>query len=136
MGIFSQTPAPNGAAPPPRRRPEAHALSIVAQDMTVTGDLTANGVVRIEGRVTGNVTADDQILLAEGAVVEGDLRTREAVLGGEVRGSVAASERVEVQATAAVQGDIITPRLLIQEGGRVNGAIRMEASQGEPSASR
>jgi cytoskeletal protein CcmA (bactofilin family) len=61
-------------------------------------------------------------------VVEGDLRTREAVLGGEVHGQVVASERVEVQPTAAVHGDIITPRLLIQEGGRVNGGVRMEST--------
>jgi cytoskeletal protein CcmA (bactofilin family) len=67
-------------------------------------------------------------------VVEGDLQTREAVLAGEVHGTVLASERVEVQPTAQVHGDIVTPRLLIQEGGRINGAIRMETTQEEASA--
>jgi cytoskeletal protein CcmA (bactofilin family) len=125
MGIFS---GPAESPPAARKRGEGHTLSIVAEDMTVTGDLRAEGVIRVEGRVTGNVSAGSQILLSEGAVIEGDLTTREAVLGGEVRGSVTAAERIEVQATALVHGDLATPRLLIQEGGRVNGAIRMEGA--------
>lgn len=124
MSIFSPAPTANASAP--RRRADGGGMSIIAPDMVVTGNLKAEGVVRIEGRVTGNVAADNQILLSPGGVVEGDMATREAVLAGEVHGTVAASERVEVQATAAVHGDIVTPRLLIQEGGRLNGAIRME----------
>ena len=129
MGIFSSSPAGDGTAAVPRRRSEGHALSIVAQDMIVTGDLAAEGVIRIEGRVTGNVSAAAQILLSEGALVAGDLKTREAVLGGEVRGTVTAEERIEVQASAVVHGDLVAPRLLIQEGGRINGAIRMETAE-------
>src|SRR5688572_6820858 len=126
MGIFSASATTNGSGVAARRS-GPQALSIVAADLVVTGDLQAEGVIRIEGRVAGNVISGVQILLSEGSVVEGDLRTREAVLGGEVHGNVIASERVEVQPTAAVHGDIITPRLLIQEGGRVNGGVRMES---------
>lgn len=120
MSIFS-----NPVAITPRRG-DTNAMSIIAPDMVITGNLSAVGVVRIEGRVQGNVTAQNQILLSQGGVVEGDLDTREAVLAGEVHGTVSASERIEVQSSAVVHGDIVTPRLLIQEGGRLNGAIRME----------
>ena len=129
MGIFSVPTPAEGT--PARRRTDGHSLSIVAKDMTVAGDLSAEGVVRIEGRVTGNVSAGLQILLSEGGVVDGDMATREAVLAGEVRGTVSAEERIEVQATALVHGDLMTPRLLIQEGGRVNGSVRMD---GVPAA--
>lgn len=106
-------------------------MSIIAPDLVVTGDLVASGVVRIEGRVNGNVNAEHQILLSQGGSVAGDMRTREAVLAGEVHGTVTASERIEVQTSAIVNGDIVTPRLLIQEGGRINGAIRMEPESPE-----
>ncbi len=129
MGIFA-TNAQSSGGSPARRRTEGHAVSIVAPDMVVSGNLKADGVIRIEGRVAGNVTAGDQILLTEGGVVEGDLETREAVLAGEVHGTVSATDRVEVQATARVLGDIVTPRLLIQEGGQLNGAIRMASGKG------
>ena len=132
MGIFSNGPQ---SEPGARRRSDPNSVSIIAPDMVVTGDLRADGVVRIEGRVAGNVQAANQILLSQGGVVEGDLMTREAVLAGEVHGTVTASERVVVQTTAQVHGDIVTPRLLIQEGGRLNGQIRMETGVEAPSAS-
>lgn len=134
MGIFS-APATVGAPATERRRPSAQAggLSIVAKDLTIAGDLQAAGVVRIEGRVIGSVHAGDQVLLSEGGVVEGDIVTREAIVGGRVHGCITAEERVELQASAVVHGDITTRRLLIQEGGRVNGAVRMEPVGGAPS---
>lgn len=131
MGIFSTPPSPS--ASPARRRPDSNAISIIAPDMVVTGDLRAEGVVRIEGRVAGNVSAGHQILLSPGGVIEGNLDSREAVLGGEVHGTVTVTERVEVQATAQVNGDIVTPRLLIQEGGQLNGGIRMESASVAPA---
>lgn len=128
MGIFSNGTGTEAApAAATRRRADGHALSIVAQDMTVTGDVEAEGVVRVEGRVNGNISAGVQVLLSEGGLIEGDIKTKEAVIGGEVRGTVTAAERIEVQATASVHGDLVAPKLLIQEGGRLNGAIRMEA---------
>ena len=36
------------------------------------------------------------------------------------------AERVEIQATAAVLGDIVTRTIVVAEGGKINGAVRME----------
>ena len=131
MGFFSQQPAvtPAKATMPPtgerrRNRDPQGGLSIVAKDLTIAGDLQAEGVIRIEGRVVGNVHAGDQVLLCDGGIV--DVVAREAVIGGRVHGSISSDERVELQSTAIVHGDIATRRLLIQEGGRVNGAVRMD----------
>lgn len=128
MGIFS---APSTTAAPPIERRRMNGtqggLSIVAKDLTIAGDLQAEGVVRIEGRVIGNVHAGDQVLISEGGIVEGDVVTREAVVAGRVHGCIQGMERVELQATAVVHGDIATSRLLMQEGGQVNGTVKMEA---------
>jgi cytoskeletal protein CcmA (bactofilin family) len=128
MGIFS---APSTTAAPfvERRRNNGvqGGLSIVAKDLTIAGDLQAEGVVRIEGRVVGNVHAGDQVLISEGGIVEGDVVAREAVIAGRVHGCIQGDERVELQASAVVHGDITTRRLLIQEGGQVNGGVKMES---------
>lgn len=128
MGIFS---APSVTAAPPVERRRLNGaqggLSIVAKDLTIAGDLQAEGVIRIEGRVVGNVHAGDQVLISEGGIVEGDVVTREAVIAGRVHGSIHGDERVELQAAAVVHGDITTRRLLVQEGGQVNGSVKMES---------
>ena len=136
MGIFSTTP--DASAPFVERRKNGTregGLSIVAKDLTIAGDLHAAGVIRIEGRVIGNVHAGEQVLLSDGGIIEGDVVAREAVIGGRVHGSINGEERIELQASAVVHGDIVTRRLLIQEGGAVNGAIRMEGhapAEGKP----
>lgn len=101
-------------------------LSIIATGLRVTGALDTNGVVKVEGVIEGSVRAEGQVLVAKGGVVEGDILTREAIIGGEVRGAIFADERVEVQATSVIEGDITTQRIVVQEGGEVNGQLRME----------
>ena len=100
-------------------------LSIVAVGMVVHGDLETDGVVKIEGKVFGSIRAGRQVLVAPGALVEGDLDAKEAVIGGEVRGTIRAEDRVEVQATAVISGDIVTARVAVLEGGQVNGEMKM-----------
>ena len=94
------------------------------------GELVTDGVVKIEGTVVGTVRAGQQVLVAKGGIVEGDIHTREAVLGGEVRGTILAHERVEVQATSVVHGDIGTQRIVVHEGGEVNGHVKMGDPRG------
>ncbi len=91
-------------------------LSIIAAGMRLDGHLQSSGVVKVAGTVHGSVSADDQVLVAKGGRVEGDVHAREAVLGGEVMGFIVAEERVEIQPSAVIRGDIVTPRLMVHEG--------------------
>lgn len=127
MGIFSGAARDEQGNELKRRRTDQIPFSIIASDMTVIGDLETDGVVRIEGRIRGTVRVGSQVLVAQGAVIEGDLHTQEAVIAGQVSGAIHASERVELQATAMVAGDILTPRISIVEGGRVSGEVKMDA---------
>jgi len=109
-----------------RRKSDQMPFSIIAKDMSIVGDLETEGVVRIEGRIRGTVRAASQVLVGQGAQVEGDVHTREAVIGGEVMGAIHAIERVELQATASVTGNINTPRIAVMEGGKVSGEVRIQ----------
>ncbi len=126
MSLFSNPARDDQGNELRRRRSDQMPFSIVGKDMTIVGDLETEGVVRIEGRVRGTVKAGSQVLVSPGAKVEGDLHTREAVVGGEIVGSVHAIERVELQATASVTGNITTPRIAVLEGGKVSGEVKIE----------
>lgn len=126
MAIFSSNNPRSDETPAQLRRRSDHtSLSIVAKDLTVTGDLNTEGVVKVEGQVKGIIRATTQVLLAPGALVVGDIHTAEAIIGGRVEGNVHASDRVEVQATAEIQGDVLTRRIVVLEGGSVNGSLKM-----------
>jgi len=109
-------------------------LSVIAPGMTVRGDIDSDGTVKVEGIVEGQVQARNQVLVAKGGTVQGDIDARESIVGGTVQGSIRASERVEVQAGATVRGDITTRRIAVAEGGNLNGAIKMIEAPAETKA--
>jgi cytoskeletal protein CcmA (bactofilin family) len=105
-------------------------LSVIAPGTRITGELVSDGVVKVEGTVVGSIRADRQVLVAKGGIIQGDVFTRDAIVGGEIHGAILADDRVEVQSTSIIQGDITTLRIVIHEGGEVNGHVRM----GNPQA--
>jgi len=123
MAIFKEEKAgSNGGGP---GTPDG-ALSIIAAGMTVNGDIDSSGVVKVEGRVEGSIRSARQVLVGRQGSVRGDIDTREAIIGGTVEGTITGSERVEIQATAQVSGDVVTRTIVIAEGGKINGSVRME----------
>ncbi len=127
MSVFGSSAKSTGERPvaPSKGSPAAANLSIVGAGMTIRGDLETDGVVKVEGTVEGHVKASSQVLVARGGVVQGDIETTEAVVGGAVNGAIRARERVEVQAGASVAGDVTTVRLAVVEGATLNGQIKM-----------
>lgn len=109
-------------------------LSIIAADLKVVGELTTDGVVKVDGVVEGNVNAKKQVLVSKDGIVKGDVHSNEVIVGGRIEGSVRATGRVEVQSTSIVVGDIITKRILVHEGGELNGNLRMGDSDVTPAA--
>lgn len=100
-------------------------ISIIGPGMRVVGDCDTEGTLRIEGTVEGAVRAGKAIVLGKDGVVEGDLSTQDAVIGGRVNGSVTAESRLELQATSVVEGKIRARRIKLDEGGTVNGTIQI-----------
>lgn len=118
---------------PPRAEPRSSAaaeapMSIISSGMKITGDLECAGVVKIDGRIDGSVTGARQVLLGRGGAVHGNVHADEVVVGGVVDGAVVAAERLELQGTAVVNGDIETKSIIVLEGARINGVVRMSDS--------
>ena len=120
-------PAPAKPAKADAKNPGAEtAMSVIAQGMRVVGDIECGGVLKIEGVVEGTIRGPRQLLLGRQGEVKGDIHAREIVLGGKVQGTVIADERIEIQGTAFVTGDVHTKSIVVLEGGRINGAVRMD----------
>jgi cytoskeletal protein CcmA (bactofilin family) len=100
-------------------------LSIISAGTTVTGDIECNGILKVEGRITGNVRRARQVMLAKEGAIHGDVTAQEVVVGGLIDGNVSASDRLELQTTAVVNGEIATKSIIVMEGARINGGVKM-----------
>ena len=124
MALFGKD-LPARPEPRPSGGPVEAALSIIAAGMRVTGDVDTSGVLKVDGEIHGSITGARQVLLGRGGTVRGNVAAGEVVVGGSVDGSVSASERLELQATATITGDIETRSIVVVEGARINGVVRM-----------
>ena len=107
-------------------------VSLIGGGMTITGNVTVDGGLRIEGRLEGNVNATQVVVLGPDAVVNGDITAKDAIIGGRVRGAVNTTGRLELHATCDVEGEITAPRFKMDEGGRVSGQVRIGAAAEKP----
>ena len=125
MAIFSSKEGDGMSDKQGRAPTRDGVLSIIAADLKVVGELKTDGVVKVDGLVEGNIHATKQVLVSKDGEVKGDVQSSEVIVGGRIEGAVRATGRVEVQSSATVVGDIITKRILVHEGGEVNGNLRM-----------
>lgn len=122
MAMFSKDES--GAKGPARPTNETM-LSIISAGTSVSGDIECSGVLKVEGRIHGSVRRARQVMLSKEGSIEGDVAAAEVVVGGVIDGNVVATDRLELQTTAVVNGDISTKSIVVMEGARINGGVKM-----------
>ncbi len=97
----------------------------VGRNITVSGRLVFQEPVRIEGCFRGEVSSVDLVVIASGALVEGNVRAPRLLILGELRGNVSGAARLVLGPSARVHGRVETRHLTVCEGAFLNGDIRM-----------
>ncbi|HET9947977.1 MAG TPA: polymer-forming cytoskeletal protein [Longimicrobiales bacterium] len=102
----------------------------LATSGTVSGDVgTPEGeggdaLFVIDGTVEGAVRASNVEVRKSGSVLGGVVADH-ATIRGRVQGGIVARNRLALQETCIVEGDVNARRLALEEGGQVNGNIRI-----------
>jgi cytoskeletal protein CcmA (bactofilin family) len=110
--------------PPPRAEPTTNAgtRSCIGSGMSIVGNIECNGPAQVFGRIQGELRASD-LLIGEGAQVEGSVIAQDVTVCGRVKGTIRAV-RVKLQDGGAVEGDIYHGSLSIDENSLFEGSSR------------
>lgn len=115
------------------------AHTLISRTTEIIGDIHFNGELIIEGRVKGNIYADDDsralIRIAEKGAVEGEICVPSAVVNGLVQGDVRSSNHIELAAKAVVVGNVYYNLIEMVMGSEVNGNL-MHISTNQSEAKR
>ena len=110
-----------------RRRKNTLIDSMIGPNTEVNGDLRFSGALLVQGKIKGNVTAQDDghsaIQLTENGTIEGEVRGPYVVLDGIVIGDVFGSEHVELSSKARVTGNVYYNLMEMAIGAEVNGKL-------------
>lgn len=131
--MFSKT-ATKGHAPAeltaaPRK---ASVASLVADGVTIRGDLTTTGDLHLDGAVEGDLTVG-RLTIGESGSVTGSVQAESVEVRGRVTGTVSARQ-VRLCATAHVDGDVSHAELSIEAGAHFEGRSLVFAPSAAPAA--
>jgi cytoskeletal protein CcmA (bactofilin family) len=100
------------------------------------GDLHFEQTFRVDGKVSGKVISDGDLVVGEKGEVVGEIRVGRVFVNGTVRGTIRAARRLEIGVRGRVFGELETPSLVIEEGAHFEGSCSMaspEAKSAEPT---
>jgi cytoskeletal protein CcmA (bactofilin family) len=97
-------------------------VSTLGPGIVITGNIICEGSTQIFGRVTGDIQAA-QIVVGDGARVEGNLTALEVAINGAFKGTIRGNN-VRLKGTATVEGEIFSKSLTVEENVQFEGVSR------------
>ena len=114
----SKSPAPRAeSAEAQVRKPIA--CSLIAENVSLRGDVATDGDVHLDGSLTGDMRVRE-LTVGEGGSVAGAIEAESVEIRGKVVGTVTAKS-VRLFASARVEGDITHAQLSIEPGAHFEG---------------
>ncbi len=98
--------------------------TVVGNDMVFIGDIQGDGIVRIDGKVEGNITSKQGIILGEKAEVNGSLESDNIIIFGYIKGTIRTKELI-LRSTGSVNGDITSDFLQVEKGSKYDGTLKI-----------
>ncbi|MCX7788276.1 MAG: polymer-forming cytoskeletal protein [Spirochaetes bacterium] len=114
---------------------EEHTLfnSLVGEGTSFKGDVTVNGIFRIDGDFVGSIKTKGKVFIGRTGRAECTIQASSIVIGGIVSGSIISTEKVVILSSAVVMGQIQAPRLIAEEGVLLQGELHITGVAKEPS---
>ncbi len=101
--------------------------TLISRATKVIGDLHFTGELQLEGKVTGNIIAEDEkdakVVIADTGVVEGEIRAPVVIVNGKVLGNIYSSKHLELAAKGNVTGTVHYHSIEMVKGAQVNGSM-------------
>ena len=106
--------------------------TLIASNVTITGDIFFNGGIQIDGVVNGNIIANEEsqeegskplatVRVTQQGRVDGEIHGPNVIINGRLDGDVVASQHLELSSNAAVSGNVHYNLVEIMAGAQVNG---------------
>lgn len=94
------------------------------------GDLRFEQSFRVDGKVTGTVRSEGDLVVGEHGEIEGEIAVGRLFVSGRVRGDVRVSRCLSIHAGGRVEGEVRAASLTVAEGGILDGQCGMGERHG------
>ena len=117
-------------APVPLERIEV----TIGPTANIHGDLVCDGIVKIDGVYEGSIKTASSVIITEKGRVDAQIDAQNVSVSGQAKGSIVAKGRLEILSTGRVWADVTVSSFLLDDGGKLHGALKMFGTGPEPES--
>lgn len=104
-------------------------INIISEGTKIKGDVLANGDIRIDGELMGNISAKGRLVIGPKGRIEGQILCNNIEISGYVKGKITAGELINMKSTSQIVGDIIAGKLSVEPGSMFSGSCTMNGTK-------
>ncbi len=97
----------------------------IAQGTKIVGEITAEGDIRIDGEVDGQITSKGKLVVGPTGTVRGEARCAMANIAGQIEGKLHATEMVSIQETGVFSGEMVYGKMSVEPGAALEGQFTL-----------
>ena len=102
----------------------------IGRSVVIKGEVSGAESLYVDGRIEGTVNfGDSRVTIGRNGVVIADINAKEVVVMGTVTGNIHCSDRLDIRSEGSLTGDVVTPRICVEDGAVLKGAIEVRADQ-------
>lgn len=103
-------------------------INIISEGTIIKGDIVANGDIRIDGELAGNISAKGKLVVGPKGKIDGEVLCNNIEVSGFIKGKVTTSELLNMKSTSTIEGDIIAGKLSVEPGSIFSGTCAMRGT--------
>jgi cytoskeletal protein CcmA (bactofilin family) len=104
-------------------------INIISEGTLIKGDITANGDIRIDGELNGNINAKGRLVIGPKGKVEGEINCNNIEVSGYLKGKINVSELLTMKSSSRIYGDVVAGKLSVEPGSLFTGSCSMGDSK-------
>lgn len=110
-------------------KPSSHHFdTLISGKAEIVGDMHFSGGLHIDGKIYGNIIADDTsnavVRISEKGVVVGEISAPHVIINGSVTGDIHSCEHLELASKASIAGDVYYNLIEMVMGSQVSGQLK------------
>jgi cytoskeletal protein CcmA (bactofilin family) len=103
----------------------SQSINIINEGTIIKGDIMANGDIRVDGELIGNIEAKGRLVIGPNGKVDGEINCNNIEVSGYIKGKVNVSEMLTMKASAKIYGDLVAGKLSVEPGSLFTGTCSM-----------
>lgn len=100
----------------------------IVEGTTINGNISTLADLRLDGKLTGNISSEGKIVIGPTGEVVGDIECKNIDVEGKFSGKLVIEEMLNIKSKAHIVGEVIVGKLAVEPGARFEASCEMRNS--------